>query len=365
MRVLHVITGLGQGGAETMLAKLIEALPGIAHVVVPLTRDLALAPRLQAAGAALEPIGMKTPFAVSGAVARLARLIRRLRPDVIQSWLYHADLAATLARGAARSRAPLVWSLRCSDMDLARYATTTRIVLHTLTRLSSVPAVVASNSEAGLAWHRRLGYRPRRSTVIPNGFDTDRFRPDPAARARLLAMLGWPEETVVVGLVARVDPMKDHAGFLDALARTQPALRAVLVGRGTETLAIPPALAGRVAPLGAREDIPALTAGFDIACLASRFGEGFPNVLGEAMACGVPCVATDVGDAAAIVDGAGIVVRPGDPSALAEGLAGLAALPETERRALGMSGRARVLAEFSLPAVASRYAALWREVAGG
>ena len=362
MRVLHVITSLGQGGAETMLAKLVEALPGLTHIVVPLTRDLALAPRLSAAGARIEPIGMASHFAISGAVARLAALIRSSQPDVIQSWLYHADLAATLARTASASRAPLAWSLRCSDMDLARYATTTRFVVRALARLSQVPAVIASNSEAGLAWHRRLGYRPRRTIVIPNGFDTDRFRPDPAARARLGAMLGWGDDAVIVGMVARVDPMKDHAGFLAALARAPASLHAVLIGRHTERLVIPPALAGRVVALGARDDVAALTAGFDIACLASRFGEGFPNVIGEAMACAVPCVTTDVGDAAAIVDGAGVVVPPGDPPALADGLAQLAEDPG-RRAALGEAGRMRVLDAFTLPAVASRYAALWRDLA--
>lgn len=364
MRVLHVITGLGQGGAETMLARLIEALPEIAHVVAPLTRDLALGDRIAAAGARIVPLGMRGPLGLPAAVARLAVLIRRVRPDVIQSWLYHADLAATLGRAAAFSHVPLAWSLRCSDMDLARYALATRLVVRALARLSGVPSVIASNSEAGLAWHRRLGYRARRTVVIPNGFETDRFRPDREARARLLALAGWREDAVVAGLVARVDPMKDHAGFLAALARTPPALHAVLVGRGTEGLAIPPALAGRVVALGPREDVAALTAGFDIACLASRFGEGFPNVLGEAMACGVACVTTDVGDAAAIVDAAGVVVPPGDPAALADALTGLAADPE-RRRALGAAGRARVLAEYALPAIAARYAALWRGLAAG
>jgi glycosyltransferase involved in cell wall biosynthesis len=364
VRVLHVITGLGQGGAETMLAKLVEALPGITHVVAPLTGDLALRARIEAAGGQVMPLGMRGPRGLPAAVLRLAALIRRVRPDVIQSWLYHADLAATLARAAALSRAPLAWSLRCSDMDLARYAATTRLVVRALARLSAVAAVIASNSEAGLAWHCRLGYRPRRTIVIPNGFETDRFRPDPQARAPLLALAGWPQDAVIVGLVARVDPMKDHAGFLAALARTPPALHAMLVGRGTEALAIPPALAGRVLALGPREDIAALTAGFDIACLASRFGEGFPNVLGEAMACAVPCVTTDVGDAAAIVGAAGVIVPPGDPAALAEALTRLATDPE-RRRALGAAGRARVLAEYALPAVAARYAALWRGLAGG
>lgn len=362
MRVLHVITGLGLGGAETMLAKLIEATPAVAHTVAPLTAAADLAPRLARGGARVVPMGLRSAATLPAGLLRLAQLIRAVRPDVIQSWLYHADLAATLARGLALSRAPLVWSLRCSDMDLARYAPAMRWVVRALARLSHVPAAVVANSESGLAWHRHLGWRPRRAEVIPNGFETDRFRPDPRARGRLLALVGWPNEAVIVGMVARVDPMKDHAGFLEAVRRGPPVLRAVLVGRGTEALAIPPELAGRVVALGARADVAALMPGFDIACLASRFGEGFPNVLGEAMACGVACVATDVGDAAAILGEAGMVVPRGDAAALAAALAALAADP-ARRRALGQAGRVRVLAHYALPAVAARHLALWRELA--
>lgn len=362
LRVLHVITGLGIGGAETMLARLVEATPAVAHVVAPLTGALGLAPRIAAAGARVVPLGIRARAALPGGLLRLARLIRAARPDVIQSWLYHADLAATVARAMAGRRVPLVWSIRCADLDLRRYAATTRWVVRALARLSPLPAAVVSNSEAGLAWHLRLGYRPRRALVIPNGCDTDRFRPRPEAGAALRRMLGWPGEAVIVGMVARVDPAKDHAGFLEAIGRGPPALRAVLIGHGTESLALPRTLAGRIAALGVREDVAALTAGFDIACLAS-FTEGFPNVVAEAMACGVPCVATAVGDAAAILGGTGILVPPGDPAALAAALARLAAMPTADRRALGAAGRARVLDAYAIAAAAERYAALWHDAA--
>jgi glycosyltransferase involved in cell wall biosynthesis len=362
LRVLHVITGLGIGGAETMLARLIEATPAIRHVVAPLTDALDLAPRLADAGARVAPVGIRSTATLPSGLSRLVRLIREIRPDLIQSWLYHADLAATVARMLARHPAPLLWSIRCADLDLRRYAPTTRWVVRALARLSHLPAAVVSNSEAGLAWHRRLGYRPRRALVIPNGYDTSRFRPDPEAGAALRRRLGWPADAVIVGMVARVDPAKDHAGFLEAIGRGPPVLHAVLIGQGTESLAIPPPLAGRVAALGVRADVAALTAGLDIACLAS-FTEGFPNVVAEAMACGVPCVATAVGDAAAILGGTGVLVPPGDPAALAAAFARLAAMPAAERRALGEAARARVIEAYSIAAVAERYAALWHDAA--
>ena len=200
---------------------------------------------------------------------------------------------------------------------LPRAALPCRAARYPICATSDETAVV-SNSEAGLAWHRRLGYRPRRALVIPNGYDTSRFRPDPEAGAALRRRLGWPADAVIVGMVARVDPAKDHAGFLEAIGRGPPALHAVLIGQGTESLAIPPPLAGRVAALGVRADVAALTAGFDIACLAS-FTEGFPNVVAEAMACGVPCVITDSGGVGLFAkhNVNALISPPGDAESLA------------------------------------------------
>lgn len=345
-----------------MLAKLVAATPDVTHAVVSLDHRTDTVDVLRAAGAGVTVLGLSSPLAWPAALAAFLRTLRRFRPDLIQSWLWHADLAATVARAALRPRPPLVWSIRCSDMDLARYRPTTRLVLSVLAGLSRIPAAVVANSEAGLAWHRARGFRPRRALVIPNGFDLDAFRPDPAARPRLLASLGWPEETVLVGLIARVDPMKDHATFLSALARTPEPIRAVLIGRGTEDLAVPPGLRPRLAALGQRRDVPTLLPGLDILCLASRFGEGFPNVLGEAMACGVPCVTTDVGDAARVVAGAGLVVPPGDAAALADAIMALAADPP-RRRALGRAGRERVETLYAITVVADAYRALWQQLA--
>lgn len=347
-----------------MLAKLVSATPDVSHAVLSLDHRTDTVEALCAAGASVTVLGLSSPIAFLAAMPRVIRALRDVRPDLIQSWLWHADLAATLARAALQPRPPLVWSIRCSDMELARYRLSTRLVVAALARLSRIPEAVVANSEAGLAWHLARGYRPRRTQVIPNGFDLDTFRPDPAARARLLTLLGWPEQTVLVGLIARVDPMKDHATFLAALGRTAEPVRAVLIGHGTDGLAIPPALRPRLAALGQRRDVAALLTGLDLLCLSSRFGEGFPNVLGEAMACGVPCVTTDVGDAARVVGEAGLVVPPGDPAALAGAIAALAADP-ARRRAMGRAGRERVERLYAIPNIAEVYRALWRDLAAG
>ena len=232
--------------------------------------------------------------------------------------------------------------------------------------------MVIANSEAGRGWHEALGYRPRRWTYIPNGIDTETFRPDPRARAETRGELGFDESVFAIGLVARYDLMKDHATFIRAavrLAETRPEARFVLVGRGTdardgelERLVQEAGIADRVRRLGERTDVARIVPGLDLVTLSSAFGEGFPNVLGEAMACGVPCVTTDVGDAAGIVGETGLVVRPRDPDALAAAWTEAAARDGATRIALGAAARERIIAQYSLARMVRRYENLYSEL---
>lgn len=359
LRVLHLITGLERGGAETMLTRLAlaGAAQGRAAIIVSLTDTGRLGAELRAAGIDVHTLGLRRGRAAPSALLRLLALIRRERPQLVLSWLYHADLLALVATRFLPGL-PLVWNIRCSDMEFAHYAPGTRWVRRVLALSSRLPAIIIANSEAGRRHHARLGYRPRRWEVVPNGFDTTLFRPDRAARARWRDRLGVAETMPLVGLVARLDPMKDHANFLAAAARVAAAredVRFVLVGRGTESLAPPPALAGRLQALGEQDRMHEILAALDLAVLSSAFGEGFPNVLGEAMACGVPCVATDVGDARAILGATGAIVPPRDPDALAAAILDFLAGDAEARRRAGEAARARVIAQFSLDAVARRY----------
>ena len=238
-----------------------------------------------------------------------------------------------------------------------------------LARFSGCPAVVLVNSEAGRLRHHALGYRPKRWQVIANGFDVGHYHPDPATGRQVRAELGVPDDALVVGLIARFDPMKDHAGFLDAagrVARRHPRVRFVLAGRQVcpenpaFAAAVAGSLAGRVSLLGERGDIARLMAAFDICCLSSAFGEGFPNVIGEAMACGVPCVATDVGDAGRIIGDTGRVVPPGNPAALAEALDDILELSPEARGQLGALARQRIVDEFSIDGIALQYVDVYR-----
>ena len=379
LKILHVITGLTTGGAEMMLAKLLARLPAgeTRHIVVSLTGGGPLADRIAALGVPVIQLGMNRPglaklAALAGGFLRLRRLIRQERPDIVQAWMYHANLFAGLATRGFFRAPPVIWGIRQSDLDpQASKPATIRVAK--LGGLLSRPLsdTILCCSEIARVVHERIGYDPARMVVIPNGFDLGEFKPDATARAALRRELNLPETAPLVGLIARFDAQKDHRGFLAAAAqvrRAAPDAHFLLCGGGVEPANRQLAgwiddfdLGARCRLLGARADMPAVTAALDVAVSSSAFGEGFPNVLGEAMACGVPCVATDVGDSRMIVGQTGRIVAPRDPAALAEAIVDLLSLPAAARGALGADARARIAERFEIGVIAGRYLALYRD----
>lgn len=367
MKVLHVITGLGSGGAERMLTRIGGTrLPGVEQLVVSLMDDGFFGEQLRASGLEVICLRLERGRVDPLAVVRLAGVLRRERPDVVMTWLYHADLLTTLAAIASGfPTARIVWNIRCSEMELKHYSAKTRLVLGILKRLSTLPGAIVSNSKSGLNDHIRIGYRPRRTAILPNGFDMDLWRPDASDRQYMRASLGLRSSDLVVGHIARVDAMKGHPVLLRAaqdLARIEPRLKIVLVGNGTKELQIPLNLREHFIVLGERLDVPRLMRTFDLLCMSSLFGEGFPNVLGEAMATGVPCVATDVGDSQEIVRDAGRIVTAGDPVALTGAIRDFFTLSVDEREVLQHRAREIVATHYSLEAVSLAYFELWRSM---
>jgi len=370
MKILHVITDLDVGGAETMLLRLATGMDPARFPcrVVSLIKPGPVGDRLREAGIGVDSLGMRRGQPSPVALWRLARLLRAFRPDVVQTWLYHADLIGLAALRLAFPFGPrpaLAWNLRCSYMALDQYPRMTTLTLKVCAALSRLPDAVLTNSSEARRFHQGLGYRARRFEVIPNGFDTARFRPDPEARRAVREELGIPQDAPVVGHVARFDPMKGHDTFIEAASLAESRLgdpHFLLVGRGVDDdnvvlarwLSCSGLDGGRVHLLGERNDVPRLMAAMD-AHVSSSLGESFPNAVGESMACGVPNVVTDVGDSAILAGETGRVVPPEDPAALAAALVDLLAAGPASPDS-GRSPRARIQKNYSLPAIIAKFA---------
>lgn len=370
IRVTHLVTDLAPGGAEFFLQRLVTAQQDdIRHRVISLTSEGELGPEIRAAGVEVEALSLTRFAGAPRALTRLLRILREDTPEVLMTWLYHADFLGTVA-ALLGPRTKLVWNIRCADMDLSKYGRVSRMLPHVLARMSRRPAAVVANSEAGRQIHERYGYGPRRWEILPNGFDMQTFRPDPARRAQMRSTLGIDQNAPVVGLFARFDPMKDHATFLSAaelVAKARPDVLFLLAGRGTDSAAFNrlighrEALRTRLILLGERRDMPTLLAGTDIA-VCSSLTEGFPNTIGEAMASGVPCVSTEVGDAATLIGNTGGLVPKADPYALARKLQDLLDVTPEARATLGAAARQRIEARFSLQAIVTGYRELFADL---
>lgn len=373
LHVLHLITGLNTGGAETVLCRLLKALPPPAfeHTVISLLPEGALSAQVIKV-ATLRHMGMRRGRATPADLWRLRRLMRASRPDVVQGWMYHANVLASVA--AVGTGVPVVWGIRQSLHDYASNGFTTRMAIRAGQYGSRAPTAILYNSTASAEQHRALGYFSRHAQVIPNGFDAGVLVPDAVDRTRVRTELSIPEDAIAIGLVARVHPMKDHANFLHAaalLVRWHSSTVFILVGDGTEPVRFVEnplvdelGLRVHLRLCGRRTDVAAIDNGLDIAS-SSSYGEAFPNAIAEAMACGTPCVATDVGDVREIIGDTGVVVPPRDPEALAAGWAKLIEMGREQRHALGLRARARIVEHYSLDAMAQRYAALYRSLAKG
>jgi glycosyltransferase involved in cell wall biosynthesis len=365
--VVHIITALGSGGAERVLYLLASRgtkARDVRQVVISLSNDGVYGAQLRKCGIEVKCLGMRRSRASLGGFLRLVWLLRQLQPDVVMTWLYHADLLGTLAARLAGVHR-IIWNIRCSDMDLSQYPPLTRVIVRLLARLSRLPWGIATNSKEGRRVHEALGYKPARWFYLPNGFDSEQWRPDPVDRAAMRRELGISDAEFVIGIVARVDPQKDHGTFLAAamlLATKRPKLRFLLVGLGTDKLAISDQLRPRTLTLGERRDVPRLMRTLDL-LVSSSTSEGFPNVIGEAMATGIPCVATDAGDTAVLLGKEGSIVPPRNPGALADAIGEIIDRSPEERHVLATQARERVCREFTVDNCISRYSGLLKGAA--
>jgi len=373
-KVMHIINDLSIGGAEMMLYKLLAESDRerFEPVVISLIDRGALRERIKGLGIAVHTTGMKPGLPSPLGLWRLVRLMRRLKPDLVLGWMYHSCLAAQLANFFLPQRAPVLWSIHYSISSLASEKKLTAAVIRVCALLSKLAAHVIFVSRASQAQHKPLGYRLDKSCVIPNGINVAEFVPSGESRSSVRSELGLAEDAVLIGLMGRYHPMKDHANFLEAAAlisKKHPETHFLLIGRGVdhENLMLRRQIQGlglrrQTHLLGERNDMPRLAAALDVFSLSSAYGESFPNVIGEAMACEVSCVVTDVGDAVWIVGDAGRVVPPRDPRALADAWKEMIDIGPAGRMALGRAARSRVIERFTLESVVARYDALYETV---
>jgi len=300
---------------------------------------------------------------------------RRGKPDLLVGWMYHGNVAASLVRPflpkVGGRKVPVVWNVRHSADDMKQEKRLTAALIRGGKWWAPGTARIVFNSHHSARRHQSFGYPEEKTAVVPNGFDCELFRPRPEARQWLRGELGVPEETRLVGRVGRLHPVKDYPGFLEAAGRLESSLHWVLVGSGlspenTELadLIRRHGLEERCHLLGERSDLPQIVAGLDLSC-SSSLSEGFPNVVAEAMACGVPCVATDVGASAEIVGETGRIVPPGEPASMAEALDELLRLSREERALLGAAARERIQERYSADVVNPLHLEIWNSCLGG
>ncbi|PKP85269.1 MAG: glycosyl transferase family 1 [Alphaproteobacteria bacterium HGW-Alphaproteobacteria-2] len=374
--VVHVIAGLGNGGAEATLVRLCRGVTDFRHHVISLTDEGRYGEELPSHSVGVTTLGMSRGRVGPAGLWRLWRELRRLRPDVVQTWMYHADLLGGLAARAAGVR-NVIWNIRHSTLDGSSLRRSTRLVAR-LCALSSgwLPARIICCAHAARDNHVAFGYAQRRMVVIHNGYDRAGFSIDSAEVQTFRSSLGLDGGEVVLGMVARLHPDKDHRGFLQALARLRRdgfRFRVLLAGPDmtpdnplVQGMLAETGLSDRVTPIGPRTDIATVMSSLDVHVLASRT-EAFPNVVAEAMLCSTPCVVTDVGDAAEIAGDTGWIVPAGDPDALAAALKqAILALADADAwQARRRAARERVARRYSLDRMRSGYRSVWATPAGG
>jgi glycosyltransferase involved in cell wall biosynthesis len=349
-KVLWITTGLGSGGAEMMLAQLVNGLPKLQHVVVSLTAGGKHAASLPNVHSLDMPAGKPT----LSALWKLFRLIRREKPDVLMGWMYHGCLVASIAKFMRFKQVPMIWNIRQSLYDLKLEKRGSALVIRALAWLSWLPKRITYNSQLSSQQHEAIGYAKAKTQLIANGFDLAKWKPDVKRVFQLVP--NELENSFYIGRFGRNAPMKDYPTFIEAaklIHAQHPETRFIIVGAETETLDVPPF----IEVLGERHDLPELTASLNIAVSSSAFGEGFPNVVGEAMACAVPVVATDIGDTRWVMGETGHLVPPRDPQALAKACLEILDSGVTQ----DLAARERIERHFSLTSVLGQFDSLITE----
>ena len=370
-KVVHIITGLGNGGAEGILFQLCVRDAAHTHFVVTLTDEGKYGEKFRSHGIVVYQLKIKKGLGAITGFFRLYTLIRKEKPDIVQTWMYHSNLLGGLAAFFALNR-NINWGIHNSSLDSRTTSLMTRGVVIFLSPLSYIiPKSIIFCSQRSLVIHREIFYNSSKLKFIPNGYDTDMFSPDTRSRQALRDALGLTMDLAVLGVVARYHSQKDHKNFFRAveiLRKLGVKFRVLCVGDGLVAdnsrlgaLLDQFGIRDLVELLGPSSDIPAVMNALDILVLPSAFGEAFPNVVAEAMACGTPCIVTDVGDSGFIAGESGWVVPPRDPYALALNILTALRANSQEFQYRKAIARSRIVQNFSLEKMIAGYSNVWSE----
>lgn len=342
-----------------------------APAVVSMRNRGELRERIEALGIPVYTLGIRGSLPGPISASRLIRSVRQFQPDLIHGWMHHGNLAAQVAGAFTRKKSCVLWSIHQSLYNFDHEKWLTAAVIKLCAPISSLPEKIIYISKTSAAQHEANGYKKEKRLVLYYGFDTEKFAPSMEARQSVRAELGVVSDAILIGLVGRYHPVKDHANFLRAAAlvsKSYPDARFLLCGRDIDDqnlslcrLIRELQLAGCVHLLGERRDIQRITAALDVAA-SSSCAEGFPNVVGEAMSSGVPCVVTDVSDVSQIVGPTGRVVPPGNSHALAAALEELVRIGSDGRRLLGTAARKRIIERYSLESAVAQYESVYESV---
>jgi glycosyltransferase involved in cell wall biosynthesis len=372
IKIVHIIAALNIGGAEMMLNKLLPHMrkDRFENIVITLKEKGELSEDFESQNIRVYNVGGMGGILRISALIRSLKILREINPDIIQGWLAHGNFVAQITSIFLPYRLSTLWNIRYTALPKPETKNSTLLIIKLLSLLSSFPQKIIFNSKTGADDHIRMGYRRDKSCIIPNGFDTKLFSPSVINRRSVRLELNLPEDAILIGLIGRFDPLKDHRCFLKAgekLLSNKREVYFLLAGREVDwqnrhliQLLEKLGISGKVFLLGERKDVPRITAALDIATCSS-LAEGFPNVIGEAMSCGVPCVVTDVGDSAWLVGDSGIVVPPRNHEALCEAWLKLIKLGSAKRRVLGEKARKRIEDHFSIQMIVKKYEQLYEE----
>jgi glycosyltransferase involved in cell wall biosynthesis len=374
MRIIHIITGLNNGGAEAILYRLCKYNKSNEHIVISMMDKGKYGQLLENENIKVYTLGMPTGKLTFRGIVNLYKLINKFNPDIVQTWMYHANLiGGIIAKFSGIKK--IVWGIHHSSLDETHNKKSTIFIAKILGKISNiVPTNIIFCAEKSYEVHKSIGYKCKNMKVVANGYELDKFYPNDENVKNLKNQFELNNTKNIIGLVARFDELKDHNNLLHSLQLVKKSaidFKCLLIGANILNTNVELInminkydLIKNIVLLGERNDIPNIMNLLDIHVLSS-YSEAFPNVLCEAMACGIPCITTDVGDASFIVSNTGFVVPVKDPESMSEKI--IKILHEKENDTIGWENRKlkvreRIVENFSIEKMIKNYEMIWNDI---